>query len=59
VLTVARVDEHGIPRRVAVIPTVNGARGVIVDSEGNAYVIDPLRGRVLKITFRSKPTHRG
>jgi hypothetical protein len=59
VLTVARVDEHGIPSRVAVIPTVNGARGVVVDSEGNACVIDPLRGRILKVTFRSKPTHRG
>jgi len=23
---------------------VKGARGVVVDSEGNAYVIDPLRG---------------
>ena len=44
VLTLARVDEHGIPSRVAVIPTVKGARGVVVDSEGNAYVIDPLRG---------------
>ena len=40
-------------------PTVKGARGVVVDSEGNAYVIDPLRGRILKVTFRSKPTHRG
>jgi len=59
VLTLARVDEHGIPNRVAVIPTVKGARGVVVDSEGNAYVIDPLRGRVLKVTLRSEPTHQG
>ena len=59
VLTLARVDEHGIPTRVAVIPTVKGARGVVVDSEGNAYVIDPLRGRVLKVTLRSERTHQG
>ena len=59
VLTLARVDEHGIPSRVAVIPTVKGARGVVVDSEGNAYVIDPLRGRVLKVTLRSERTHQG
>jgi hypothetical protein len=58
-LTLARIDEHGIPSRVAVVHTVNGARGVVVDSEGSAYVIDPLRGRILKVTFRSKPTHQG
>jgi DNA-binding beta-propeller fold protein YncE len=53
VLTLARVDEHGGCHPVAVEPTQKGARGVVVDSDGNAYVIDPLSGRILKLTLRS------
>ena len=47
-LTVAHVDEHGGFHKVAVWPTEKGARGVVVDSKGNAFVMDPYGGRILK-----------
>ena len=52
VLTVARVDESGSLSASQTVPTVRGARGVVVDSEGHAYLIDPLGGRILKVSFR-------
>jgi hypothetical protein len=58
-LTLARVDEHGKCRRLASQPTQKGARGVVVDSNGNAYVIDPLGGRILKLTLRSALADQG
>jgi hypothetical protein len=33
------------------VPTVKGARGVIVDDEGRSYVMDPIKGRTLKVVF--------
>lgn len=51
-LTVARVDDGGNLTRIAVVPTVRGARGVVVDEEGRAYVADPAGGRILKITLQ-------
>jgi DNA-binding beta-propeller fold protein YncE len=50
-LTVARVDESGTLSRMQTVPTVRGARGVVVDPEGHAYLIDPLGGRILKVSF--------
>jgi YVTN family beta-propeller protein len=50
-LTVARVEESGALSRIQTVPTVRGARGVVVDPEGNAYLIDPLGGRILKVSF--------
>lgn len=47
-LTVAHVDEHGGFHRAAVWPTERGARGVVVDSKGSAFVMDPYGGRILK-----------
>jgi hypothetical protein len=35
VLTVAHGDERGRLTQVATVPTVKGARGVIVDNEGS------------------------
>jgi DNA-binding beta-propeller fold protein YncE len=52
-LTVARVDEHGGFHKVAVWPTEKGARGVVVDSKGSAFVMDPYGGRILKFTPNS------
>jgi DNA-binding beta-propeller fold protein YncE len=52
-LTLARVDDHGVPHRIAVWPTQKGARGVVVDSDGNAFVMDPYGGRILKFTPQS------
>jgi DNA-binding beta-propeller fold protein YncE len=50
VLTLARVDDHGGLHQIAVWPTVKAARGVVVDSKGRAFVMDPLAGRILKFT---------
>ena len=51
VLTVARVDESGALSATQTVPTVRGARGVVVDPGGHAYLIDPLGGRILKVSF--------
>ena len=48
-LTIARVDNKGVPTQVAVIPTTKGARSVIAGGSGRAYLIDPYGGRILKI----------
>jgi DNA-binding beta-propeller fold protein YncE len=52
VLTVARVDNSGKFIRVRTVPTVRGARGVVIDSEGHAYVMDPYGGRILKVSLQ-------
>lgn len=52
-LTVAQVDEHGGFHKVVVWPTEKGARGVVVDSKGSAFVMDPYGGRILKFTPNS------
>jgi hypothetical protein len=49
-LTLARVDDHGRFHKVAVWPTERGARGVVVDRKGSAFVMDPYGGRILKFT---------
>lgn len=49
-LTIATVDAHGNLHRVAVVPTAKGARAVVADGAGRAYVADPRGGRVLKLT---------
>jgi hypothetical protein len=49
-LTVAWVDADGAMRRVSTVPTAIGARGVVADGAGRAYVADPVGGRILKLT---------
>jgi DNA-binding beta-propeller fold protein YncE len=49
-LTVAEVNDRGGLNSVAVVPTTAGARGVVAGPSGTAYVADPLRGRILKVT---------
>ena len=57
-LTVAHVDDQGRFQRVAVWPTENGARGVVVDSKASAFVMDPYGGRILKLTPQSPVNSR-
>jgi DNA-binding beta-propeller fold protein YncE len=47
-LTVARLDERGGLHKMTSCPTVRGARGVVVDAQGEAFVMDPYGGRILK-----------
>jgi hypothetical protein len=55
VLTVARVDERGRFVRVATVPTVRGTRSATAGTGGEAYVIDPYGGRILRVR-RREPT---
>jgi hypothetical protein len=48
-LTIARVDDGGVPSPMAVVKTRNGARSVVAGPSGTAYLIDPLGGRMLKV----------
>lgn len=59
VLTLARVDGHGALHKIAVWPTEKGARGVVVDPEANAFVMDPYAGRILKLTPEFRPPSPG
>lgn len=48
-LTIAHIDEKGIPTITASVPTTRGARSVVAGPSGFAYLIDPLGGRILKV----------
>ncbi len=48
-LTVAHVDDHGVLSIVATAPTSLGARVVVADKTGAAYVADPVHGKVLYV----------
>ena len=48
-LMVARVEDNGKPTPLAIVPTTKGARSVVATSDGRAYLIDPLGGRMLKV----------
>jgi len=54
-LTIARVDDRGTLHRIAVVPTAKGARGVVADGRGSAYVADPRAGRLLKLMQVRQP----
>ena len=49
-LTITEVDDHGKFHLKATVPTVKGARGVVVGKGQTAYLIDPAEGRILKVT---------
>jgi hypothetical protein len=51
-LTIASVDSAGKLSKVAAIPTVAGARGVVAGAAGTAYVADPVNGKILVVTPR-------
>lgn len=48
-LTIASVDDHGVMKTLATVPTVKGARSVIAGKRATAYLIDPLGGSILKV----------
>jgi hypothetical protein len=49
-LTVWQVDDKGAFTLLAQGPTSEGARTVVVDRDGAAYVVDPAQGRILVLT---------
>ena len=49
-LTIARVDDGGKLVRVALVPTAQGARGVVVGEGMTALVADPAAGRILVVS---------
>jgi len=51
-LTIARVDDHGKPSALAVVPTTKAARSVVAGANGRAYLIDPIGGSILKVAPR-------
>jgi DNA-binding beta-propeller fold protein YncE len=46
-LTIFQVGEKGALQAIATGPTAQGARSVVADAAGRAYVIDPTGGRIL------------
>jgi hypothetical protein len=48
-LTIARIDDHGVPTSLARVQTRKGARSVVAGRSGCAYLIDPLGGSILKV----------
>jgi DNA-binding beta-propeller fold protein YncE len=50
-LTIARIDDTGRATRVAVGASVVGARNGVVDTNGSAYVADPVNARLLIFTL--------
>ena len=49
-LSIAEVGDDGKFHLKATVPTVKGARGVVAGKGGTAYLIDPVEGRILKLT---------
>jgi DNA-binding beta-propeller fold protein YncE len=48
-LTIARVDPKGALRAIGSFPTAPGARCVVVDGDGTAYVADSAGGRLIVV----------
>jgi DNA-binding beta-propeller fold protein YncE len=48
-LTVARLDEQGMLKRLAASPTAKGARNAVVTDDGTAYVADGPAGTILVV----------
>ena len=51
-LSIIKVGDDGKFRLQALVPTVKGARGVIAGKGETAYLIDPVEGRILKLTHK-------
>ncbi len=50
-LVVLRIDDKGHPTLAARGATAEGARNGVADSQGNAYVADPMHARVLQFVL--------
>jgi DNA-binding beta-propeller fold protein YncE len=53
-LTIAKIDNRGQPTLLATVPTTKGTRSVVAGSDGNAYLIDPYGGSILKVSPASR-----
>ena len=53
-LSIVDVTDDGKLHLKALVPTVKGARGVIAAKGETAYLIDPVEGRILKMTHKSQ-----
>lgn len=49
-LTIAKIDDRGQPNVLSVVPTTKGTRSVVAGAGGNAYLIDPYGGSILKVS---------
>jgi DNA-binding beta-propeller fold protein YncE len=50
-LTIASISDKGQPSTIATATTAEGARNAVVDSSGNAYLVDPQTARLLVISM--------
>jgi hypothetical protein len=57
-LTIAHVDDKGALTAKSATPTAEGARVVVVNRDGTAYVGDPTGGRVLVVSVPVNPEPR-
>jgi hypothetical protein len=48
------VGDDGKFRLKALVPTVKGARGVVAGKGETAYLIDPAKGQILKLTYEPR-----
>ena len=48
-MVIAHVDDRGVPRKLASVPTAKGARNPVVDGRGTVYVEDSSDGRLLVV----------
>jgi hypothetical protein len=55
-LGIVAVSAAGEPSLLGTIPTAQGARGVVADDRGNAWVCDPAGGDLLKVEDRFAKT---
>lgn len=46
-MVIARIDDAGVPRKTATVPTSKGSRNPVLDDRGTAYVEDSINGRLL------------
>jgi len=53
-LSILEVSNDGRFRLKALVPTAKGARGVAAGSDTRAYLIDPAKGRILKLTYEPR-----
>jgi DNA-binding beta-propeller fold protein YncE len=50
-LSIIEVGDDGKFHLKALVPTVKGARGVVAGKGETAYLIDPAKGQILKLTY--------
>lgn len=60
-MVIAHVDDSGVPRKIASVPTAKGARNPVLDARGTVYVEDSGGGQLLVVepdpTTGAAPAH--